>query len=243
MNANKLKNLITIFDKVESTNLIAKKQALHSAHGTTIIAMEQTGGYGRYGRSFYSPKGGLYQSIILEPSLLNITTYTAIVALAAIVVCKAIQKLSPLQTPKIKWVNDIYIDNLKVCGISAETVSDPAVYKNNRIVLGIGINFDTVTFPAELKTIAGAVNGTPMLYAQEILESILSCNLSEEDIFSEYKKRMLFLGKEVTVQAGEKSYPALILGLGASGELLIQKPCGEKHTLTAGEIRIKPPCI
>ena len=101
---------LQIFDILESTNKTAKELSFEKEQAL-VIAKEQTGGRGRLGRSFYSPEGGAYFSLLLRPELspqktLNITTA------AAVAVCRAIEKLSN-KNPQIKWVNDIYVNDKK----------------------------------------------------------------------------------------------------------------------------------
>ena len=111
---------LEVYDCVDSTNTLLKKQADEGApHGRVIIAREQTGGRGRMGRSFHSPRGtGLYISILLRPemppeSVLLVTPMTAVA------VCQALDS-AQCPTPRIKWVNDIYVGGKKLAGILTE---------------------------------------------------------------------------------------------------------------------------
>jgi len=119
------KNVI-VYDSLESTNITAKKLAKSGAeHGTVIIADHQSTGKGRHGRSFYSPSGcGLYMSFILHPDRFHFNTPTLITAYAAVAVCEAIESVTD-KAPKIKWVNDIFLGDKKICGILTESVIDP----------------------------------------------------------------------------------------------------------------------
>ncbi len=148
------------FESLPSTNDELKRLAEEgAAEGTVLIADEQTAGKGRQGRSFFSPKDtGIYMSILLRPSLapkdsLFITTA------AAVAVTKAIRKVTDLDA-RIKWVNDIYIADRKICGILAEAALDNSGGLRY-VVLGIGINVATpkAGFPAEIEDIAGALEG------------------------------------------------------------------------------------
>lgn len=103
--------------EVTSTNTLLKAQAEQGApEGTVLIAESQTAGKGRLGRHFTSPPGtGIYFSLLLRPhctaekSLFITTT-------AAVAVCEAIEQVTGLN-PQIKWVNDVYLNEKKVCGI------------------------------------------------------------------------------------------------------------------------------
>lgn len=150
---------IHIFKTLESTNLTAKKMALEGAPaGSVIIAEEQTRGRGRMGRSFYSPPGrGIYMSFILKPRF-DASKAVLITTAASVAVCRAIEKVTGVSC-FIKWVNDIYADGKKVCGILTEAVTDFETGQIEHIVLGIGINYGTASgeFPEELAGIAGSL--------------------------------------------------------------------------------------
>jgi BirA family biotin operon repressor/biotin-[acetyl-CoA-carboxylase] ligase len=150
---------IRVFKSVESTNLTAKKIALDGAQpGTVIIAEEQTKGRGRMGRSFYSPPaGGIYMSFILKPRL-DTAKSVLITTAASVAVCKAIEEVTGISC-RIKWVNDIYKGDKKICGILTEAVTDFESGQIDYIVLGIGVNYNTARtdFPEELAGIAGSL--------------------------------------------------------------------------------------
>lgn len=132
---------LIVYDTIDSTNKAAKELAISGAgHGTAVIADRQTAGRGRYSRSFYSPSGsGLYMSLILRPSLLQFDDPTAITAFAAVAVSDAIQAVTGKQAG-IKWVNDLFLNGKKVCGILTEAVTDFESGNIEWIVLGIGTN-------------------------------------------------------------------------------------------------------
>ncbi|MDF3001451.1 MAG: biotin--[acetyl-CoA-carboxylase] ligase [Bacillota bacterium] len=150
---------IHVFKTVESTNLTAKKMALEGAPaGSVIIAEEQTKGRGRMGRNFYSPPSrGIYMSFILKPRF-DASKAVLITTAASVAVCRAIEKVTGVSC-FIKWVNDIYADGKKVCGILTEAVTDFETGQIEHIVLGIGINYSTASgeFPEELSEIAGSL--------------------------------------------------------------------------------------
>ena len=136
-------------ETVPSTNTYAKENITDFTLPTLIIANEQTSGRGRRGNSFFSPKDtGLYMTLVFEEK----NNYELLTPAAAIAVCDILTAIGA--DPKIKWVNDIFINNKKVCGILTERyVSDGKQY----IILGIGINISTKNFPVELIS-AGSVN-------------------------------------------------------------------------------------
>ena len=239
---------IQIFKSLESTNTTAKEMAVAgAAHGTVIIADCQTAGRGRSSRDFFSPSGGLYMSIILRPEGLRFENPTAVTAFAAVAVCEAIESVSE-KTPKIKWVNDVFIDGKKVCGILTEAVTDFESGGLDWVVLGIGINVSirTEAFPSDLQPIAasifpdGKVSSVRNKLSAQIINRVLGCETSprESDIFNKYRKRLMMLGKQITVIQNQREFKATAIDVDAVGHLIVKKESGEMLTLYSGEIRI-----
>ena len=144
------------FDSLDSTNTHAKELARQGAEEwTTVAADRQTAGRGRTGKNFFSPKGGgLYMSVILRPNI-GAQSALEITTAAAVAVVRALEREFSLQLG-IKWVNDIYKGNRKVCGILAESglLADGSV---DYVILGIGINLfpSSEPTPEEIKGIMG----------------------------------------------------------------------------------------
>ncbi|MDR1906298.1 MAG: biotin--[acetyl-CoA-carboxylase] ligase [Clostridiales bacterium] len=148
-------NDIRVYEELESTNKTAKKLAVSgSGHGTVVIADCQTAGKGHRGKSFYSPPAlGLYMSAIINPSLYSLPTIIDITRLSAAVTAKSITDVCGI-TPAIKPINDLFINDKKVCGILTEAVSDLESGAVDWAVVGIGVNVGGYGFSAELKNIA-----------------------------------------------------------------------------------------
>ena len=140
-------NSVLVFDTLDSTNTKAKEIARRNAvSGTLIIADTQTAGRGRLGRSFSSPSGtGVYMSILLKPDL-NPRQISQSTIIAALATAKALSEI-PGINPLIKWPNDILINGKKVVGILTE-LSD------NNLIIGIGINVNTESFPDDINNTA-----------------------------------------------------------------------------------------
>ena len=115
---------IYLYDKLESSNRTAKTLALEGTpHGTMVLTSQQTAGRGRLGRRFESPAGkGIYLSLVLRPGL-PMTEAQAVTVSAAVAVCRAVKRLCGLDLG-IKWVNDLYYNGKKVCGILTEAGAD-----------------------------------------------------------------------------------------------------------------------
>lgn len=241
---------ILIYESLESTNKTAKEMAISGVkHGTVIMADYQTAGRGRYDRGFYSPSGcGIYMSFILRPEHLKFEIPTLITAFAAVVVCEAIEAVSE-KVPSIKWVNDVFIDQKKICGILTEAVTDFESGNMQWVVVGIGINFSmrTVDFPEQLRQIAGSVfpdggqSATRNHLAAEIINRILdtgnSCSI--EEILDKYKKRLMMLGKKISVIGAGDTYEAVAIDIDNTGRLIVEKENGEIQSLFSGEISIR----
>ena len=131
---------IYLYDKLESSNRTAKTLALEGApHGTMVLTSQQTAGRGRLGRRFVSPAGkGIYLSLVLRPGL-PMTEAQAVTVSAAVAVCRAVKRLCGLDLG-IKWVNDLYYNGKKVCGILTEAGADIESGQLEWLVVGIGLN-------------------------------------------------------------------------------------------------------
>ena len=222
---------------VESTNIIARKQAIGGAdHGTVIIAEAQTAGRGRHGRSFFSPPGhGIYMSLILKPSNLSLITVQAAVA-----ICEAIEQVCK-KSPQIKWVNDLFLNQKKICGISAEM--DQTM---EWVVVGIGVNFTLPNnIPDELTHIIGAVyeNEVPAAtrdqLTADIIDKMLHTSYSQAEIIEKYRHRLFILGNKIRVESTAIPYEAIALDVDDTGQLLIEDEFGAQRLLSAGEVSIR----
>ena len=141
--------IIKNYKTLQSTNLKAKELAKSGAeHWTVLVAEEQTAGYGRKGASWFSPRGGLYFSIVLPKS--NIDDLQTLTILAAFITAKVIKDNFGLE-PFIKLPNDIWINGKKVCGVLTENVIGKEVKLS---VMGIGLNTNIEKFPEDLENIA-----------------------------------------------------------------------------------------
>ncbi len=233
----------------DSTNTAVKMLAQKGENeGFLMIAEAQTGGRGRLGRSFFSPEGtGIYMSLLLRPSV-SPEEVTLITPAAAVAVCKALEKItSNALKPQIKWVNDIYLNGKKVCGILTE-----GSFKNSNetdyAVLGLGINFyePKKGFPQELSNIAGAVfeNEKIGLKCEFIAEFIneffqIYKNLRRRAFLDDYRKRCFVIGKKVTAVSGDEAITVTPVFVDDNCGLCVRLENGEMQTLTTGEISLK----
>ncbi|MDD4046920.1 MAG: biotin--[acetyl-CoA-carboxylase] ligase [Sedimentibacter sp.] len=239
---------ITVHKTIGSTNTEAKILAVQNAqHGTTIISEEQTKGRGRFGRDFFSPSdSGIYMSIILKPEL-NIENSVLITSAAAVVVCNAIEKFTSV-SPKIKWVNDIFIDNKKICGILTEAVTNFESGMLDCVVVGIGINVKTKNedFPMELQNKAGSIfiDDDSFIRNQltaEIINNVLkiSKKLENKDFMPAYKQRSMILRENILYKKNNNWHEGYASDIDDYGGLIVFTADGQKITLNSGEVSIK----
>lgn len=191
---------IQIHDSLASTNKTAKELAISGTnHGTLIIARQQSYGKGRRDHSFFSPEGGIYMSIILSPDKLPTLDKDVLTAYTGVSVCDAINELCSLN-PRIKPVNDLFIEGKKICGILTESGSEFETGLVQWIVIGIGINFDSNinAFPKDLQDIVGSLYlpGQAQISKNQLIANIyerLLCwdNLNEDKIKAEYNDRLI----------------------------------------------------
>ena len=241
---------ITVYPSVSSTNTFLKELAEQGAdEGTVIIAQEQTAGRGRTGKSFYSPANtGLYISILLRPDIpaeeaLFLTTSTAVA------VSKAIEDICNKKA-QIKWVNDVFIDNKKVCGILTEASFNIETSKLDYAIVGIGINvcFPEGGFPKDIDNIATAIfdTNTDSINKRSILVGHLLDyfmdyykDFHSKSYVKEYIDRSLLIGKEINIIDGTKIIPAKALKIDNSCRLKVEMGDGSTKWLSSGEVSIK----
>ena len=236
---------------MDSTNTYAKGLALSGgAHGTLVAADRQTAGRGRRGRSFFSPPGtGLYMSLILRP-LIELERFQAVTIAAAVAVCRTIESLT-FRRPRIKWVNDIFLEGAdgeerKICGILTEAVSDVESGAIESVVVGIGLNVSTRDFSPDLARIAGSLfpgSVSRNRLAAGIAERLMDCQerLGDPALIREYRDRSLLLGREVRFMRDGAECRGVALDIDAQGCLLLREEDGTVVALRSGEVhQVRP---
>lgn len=244
---NNLISEVQIFSELDSTNRYLKELAKEGVkEGTVVIANQQSAGRGRLGRNFFSPGNtGIYMSILLRPEI-ELQKSVRITSMAAVAVARAIEKVSGIEA-KIKWVNDIFLNGKKVCGILTESGINTVTGVLDYAVLGIGVNVGKIEFPEELKEIATSVCNecNKIISREELIVEIVReleywyPSLQDGSFLKESKERSLLLGKEIlVVESQEKKYQAKALDLDDMGHLWIEN-AGKKELLHSGEVSIK----
>lgn len=244
---------IHIHQCLASTNDTAKVMAKEGCpHGTVVLADKQTAGRGRFNRNFYSPEGtGLYMSIVLDADKLSLDEFTLLTPLVAVITSRVIHSKTGRECG-IKWVNDLYLGDKKICGILTEGVMDGNTI--GKFVVGIGINIGTYYFPDELENIAGAlINEDEGLSCEDLRNDIAASLINElikenvfevyESLMEEYRGKQILIDKVVTVLDVKEKYTAKVLGVDSKGCLQVERVegnrAGQVEILNSGEVSIR----
>ncbi len=226
----------------DSTNTALKRMAAGGApDGTVLIADTQSGGHGRMGRVFHSPTGGLYMSVLRRCTVEQGTSplWTVAAAVAAAEGCEALCGC-PVD---IKWVNDLYLNGRKVCGILAEVATDPESGEI-ALVMGFGVNIVPPAdgFPPDIADTAGALcRYAPDDARDRLAENILARfadytkDLSARTFLEGYRARMLLRGRRITFLQNGKEHTAVAEDVDENGGLIVTEE-GTRRVLTAGEV-------
>lgn len=239
---------IIYYDSIDSTNTEMKRKLYTEKlkNFTVIVSDEQTGGRGRRGRDFLSPKGsGIYFSIVLFPEdNFDMSSFDLVTVKAAVAVAKSINELTDKEA-KIKWVNDVFVDGKKVCGILSEADSDFETMHIRSIIVGIGINFTTSddTF-GELKNKAGSINPKNVLRSQLCARVISNFyktyyHDSNQSVLDYYTEHSNVIGKLVEFELNSKKYKGKAEKFDSKGNLIVELEDSSKITLSSGEISIR----
>lgn len=237
---------ISVFDCIDSTNDEAKRQWKKTKTAPAIyVSDEQTAGRGRRGRSFYSPGGtGIYMSLLLQPEN-GLEDAVHITTAAAVVVAKALKQYLGAEVG-IKWVNDLYFKNKKVCGILTEAVMEANPAETPAVVVGIGINLSTEVFPEELQGIAGGFGAVAdVVERNELVARIVNGlldfakDLSDCSFVDEYREMSVVLGKEIRYNEGDALIRARALDIDSEGGLMVELADGSVKVLKTGEITVR----
>lgn len=236
--------------EVGSTNTLLRELALQGApHGTVVLADRQSAGRGRRGRSFVSPEGGIYLSVLLRPAM-GAERGVRLTIAACVGVCRALRAVCGLEGD-IKWVNDIFVGGKKVCGILTEAATSLESGLLDYAVVGVGLNYirPKEGFPPELMDIAGSLYGpdgpppvTRGRMAAALIDSLMDALSHPEggNILAEYRARSLVAGKRVLVLRGDIRRPALAEAVLEDGSLRVRYEDGKTEALCSGEVSILP---
>ena len=237
------------YDITDSTNNEAKRLCEKEVvHGRLVVADRQMLGRGRRGREWLSSNNdGIWMSYILEPSMKPVAAST-LTLVAAMAVAKAVTETTGLKVG-IKWPNDIVCNGRKLSGILTEMQSEDD--KVRYVVIGIGINVDTVGFPSELKEVATSIymeSGYKIsksdiikhvsIYLEKYYNEFLAtCDMA--GLKEEYEALLVNLGRQVYADDGREVKEYTAMGINEQGELVVKDACGNVKNIRAGEVSVR----
>lgn len=234
---------LKLFDEIDSTSSAARRYAADGGGVDTalFLADSQSGGRGRMGRSFYSPSGaGIYMSLLLPVSK-DASDTVLLTCAAAVAVRRAILAVTGTDTA-IKWVNDLYCGERKVCGILCELLSEPRA-----VIIGVGVNLYPSELPSEISDVAGALLNAPSggvtreALAAAIAKELLNVRreLSSGAFMNEYRENSAVLGKEIRYIRDGISQVGLATHINEYGHLYVLDEHGRTQILSSGEISVR----
>ena len=230
-------------ESTDSTNTRLKELARQGApQGTVVAAREQTGGKGRLGRSFVSPPGGLYLSILWRPEFSPEKTARLSCA-GALAACAAIEEVWGI-APDIKWPNDLLLKGKKISGILTEASWQGE--GRSFVIVGTGINVNTESFPAKLGDIASSLYLETGRRIEP--EKLMSAFISRLDsvyrawgeegapFLEEYRRRCITPGRDILIDHEGGRARVYALSVEDDYSLLIRWPDGKTEKKSFGEI-------
>ncbi|MGB2751643.1 MAG: biotin--[acetyl-CoA-carboxylase] ligase [Pyrinomonadaceae bacterium] len=233
------------FDSIGSTNAEAANQARQGAdEGLCVIALEQSAGRGRHGRTWVSePDSGLYFSIVLRPKF-DLKYLSLITLMAGVAVYDTLKEFG--LKPDIKWVNDVLVGEKKISGILAETVDTQS---GNAVIVGVGINLKSSNFPDEIAETAtsiqaersgavtsGNVEGALIKYLSYWYEMLNSDDGPNEILQNWRQRSSYFSGKSVRATLPDGVLEGTTDGLEENGALRVKGSDGSVTIVQAGDV-------
>jgi len=250
LQTKRLGKQIIFLREVDSTNSLAKELAGYGAvEGTVVVAEAQRVGRGRKGREWYSPKGGLYFSVVLRPKC-DSCEAVKLVFVAGLAVAEVLSKKYGLDVA-VKWPNDVLANGKKVCGVLSEM--NLAGEEVNYVVIGIGVNVNVDViegFPESLRKVATSLEvelGRKVLLNElfrallESLDAFYEQFLKEGtvEILCKWKKYAVFLGRQVTVVDEAETLNGLALDIDGEGALVLKLGNGALKRVFVGDVSVR----
>lgn len=235
---------LSVVEVTGSTNTDIKNAARVGAPNNTVRVAEcQTEGRGRMGREFYSPAGsGIYLSYLYTGEF-ETDTIIRMTTAASVAACRAIERVTGAN-PKIKWVNDLYLNGRKISGILAESITAPKSGKICGVVVGIGVNCTNDSFPIRISDVAGAISKGGNVPRNELAAEMIKEFENVKKIaadgsyIDEYRRRSMVIGRAIRI-IGKKDEDALAIDIDKNGGLVVKYNDGRIKTLSSGEISIR----
>ena len=234
------------FESIDSTQSEARR---HAENGKTapalFVADTQTAGRGRLGRSFYSPsETGIYMTLLLDVTNDPPAGVCRLTSGAAVAVALAAEDVTGASC-KIKWVNDIYVNGRKACGILAQSFF---AHEKRYVAIGVGVNLCTSDFPDEISGVACSLTDSTGRGKRAELAVAIACRLfdvysalcqGDVSYMNEYRGRSAVLGKHVTFTQNGITVEGTAVAVNDDGGLCVKLADGNTVTLNSGEITLR----
>lgn len=235
------------FESTSSTNWVGKQMAHEldpqELHGMVIIAEQQTGGIGRLGRSWVSPRGGIWATVLIKPKI-PIDRVFMITMAGAIAIARALRKEYDLGA-LIKWPNDIYLGDSKVAGLLLELSAEADIV--HYALLGIGV--DANVSPNDLSSVPSSVTSISLEVGHDVDRPALLARILKEfesryllleageyeSIVREWKSLSCTLEHRVRVNTLKTSVEGEAIDIDEYGALMIRKDNGKIERVIAGD--------
>jgi len=241
--------MVLYFDHIDSTNRVARQKALEDAPGGLIVrAGQQSAGRGQYDRSFASPSGGLYFSLLVRPDMPP--ARLPLITLAVGLACRDVLFAACRLEAQIKWPNDLYIGERKVAGILCENVAISSQGKGPAaVVIGVGLNVNSALadFSPELQPIVTTLLehvGTPMDLDHLLADLVRAIEKNvgrvadvAEGLLVEWQRYDYLHGRPLVHTAGEVTRYGLGLGVSEQGLYRFRDAAGVEHSVVGGQLR------
>ena len=237
------RNLL-ILEEASSTNAVALSSIGQRQSGSIILAETQKEGRGRLSRSWASPPGGIWMSLVLKPDIPLSRVYRINLA-ASVSICRAISDKLGLEAG-IKWPNDILIREQKVCGILMELGAQ--VDRLDYAVVGVGLNAnnDPAAFPEPWRSTSLAARLGRSIDRCALIAAILNemeqalDNMESREVYEEWRSRSLTLGKRVRISSAEGELIGRVLELDQDGALILEQGQDRRRILAGDCIHLRP---
>ena len=221
------------FTELDSTNLYAKSLRANGEN-VVVTALRQTGGMGTKGRSFSSEEGGVYLTKLVFYEDFSARDAFKIMAKTSVAVCRTLEAFG--LSPVIKWANDVFVSDKKICGILIENV-----FSGNQIsssIIGVGLNVYN-PLPEDLTGIATTMEReTGQRFDVETVTERLVQELEKDVDISEYISRVGYMGRTVKLLFSDSEKEGKLLFVDEKGVLHAEIE-GKETALTSAEVSVR----
>lgn len=236
---------LRVTDEINSTQRWAKQVLSETPElGTTaFFAEQQTQGYGRRGRAFYSPKEtGLYMSLVLPNPYTDMPQPGLLTTGVAVSVVRVLSRFFPEKPFRLKWVNDIYLEGQKVCGILTEASLELESTSSMAFVIGVGLNLSTASFPDEIKQKARGIAPNGQVDRNRLAAALISQIQADCGTYMTgalmpvYREWSGMIGKPVTLRVGSRTVTGSVQTIDDQGQLVLVDAAGQVEAYGSGEV-------